>query len=323
MQTLINLLNAAVRSGTPLLLATSGEILTEKSGNLNLGVEGIMYMGAIGGLGAAWYFEQWFGGGAIAAVACFVIAFLLGLLGSLIYSILTTTLRANQNVTGLTLTIFGTGFAKYFGEHLGNQAGGYVAVSKDTTAIFNYAPFAALKDIPVVGPLLFSYNWMVYLAIVFALVMGWFLNHTRKGLMLRSVGEDPATADTAGISVSRYRYGATLIGGGLGGLGGMYMAMVGQNGIWATDCVSGYGWLAIALVIFATWSPLRAIYCAIIFGGLDVMYMYFPIKGLPTQIYISLPYIVTILVLIFTSMRQSKEHSIPAGTGLNYYREDR
>ena len=324
MNTLVSLLNAAVLAGTPLLLATCGEILTEKSGSLNLGGEGMMYMGAIAGLAGAWYVEQWFGhGGLLAAVFAFVFAFLCGALGGLIYAILTISLRANQNVTGLTLAIFGTGFGKFFGEVLGHKAGGYVTVNAETKAMYGRINFGKLSEIPVLGTLFFKYNWLVYFALAVAILLGWFLNRTRKGLSLRAVGESPGTADSAGISVTRYRYLAALGGGGLCGLGGMYMSMVDQKGIWVHDCISGYGWLAIALVIFATWNPLRAIYCSIIFGGLSVMYMYVPISGLPLPIYRMFPYIATIIVLIITSMMQIKEHAQPAGTGLNYFREER
>lgn len=324
MNTLINLLNAAVLAGTPLLLATCGEILTEKSGSLNLGVEGIMYMGAIAGLAGAWFVEQWFGqGGLLAVVFAFIFAFLCGALAGLIYAILTVSLRANQNVTGLTLAIFGTGFGKFFGEVLGHKAGGYVTVTDQTKAMYGRINFGKLAEIPVIGTLFFKYNWLVYLSLAIAIFLGWYLKRTRRGLSLRAVGESPATADSAGINVTRYRYLAALVGGGLCGLGGMYMSMVDQKGIWVQDCISGYGWLAIALVIFATWNPLRAIYCAIIFGGLSVMYMYVPIKGLPVPIYRMFPYIATIIVLIITSLMQIKEHAQPAGTGLNYFREER
>jgi len=320
----INWINAAVLAGTPLLLATNGEILTEKSGNLNLGVEGQMYMGAIAGLAAAWFTEQWFGiGGIIPLIAAVIFAFLMGCISGLIYAVLTVTLRANQNVTGLTLAIFGTGFGRFFGEVLSNKAGGYVAVGRETKNVFGNITFGKLTEIPVIGTLFFRYNWLVYFALIIAIILGWFLNKTRKGLSLRAVGESPGTADSAGINVTRYKYAATTIGGGLCGIGGMYMSMVNQNGVWQPNCVSGYGWLAIALVIFSKWSPLRAIYSSIIFGGLTVMYMRIPIPGLPRDIYMMFPYIATIIVLILTSIRQSKEHAQPASTGYNYYREER
>jgi simple sugar transport system permease protein len=323
------LIVAAVLAGTPLLLGALGEILTERSGNLNLGVEGMMFMGAISGLVGAYVYEQAVLAagiavvGAVSALVALLVSFVVGAFGALIYGFLTITLRANQNVTGLVLTIFGTGFANFFGEHFGLLAGGYVAVSSVTKQAFAplYIPF--LSDIPVLGQLLFQYNWMVYFALAVALIMALFLFKTRFGLNLRAVGEDPAAADAAGISVEKYRYLATVIGGGICGIGGMYMSMVTTSGVWVHGCVTGYGWLAVALVIFATWSPLRGILVAIVFGGLMILRMYVSIPGLPVQLYEMLPYLATIVVLILTSVRQSKKHSMPASTGLNYFREER
>lgn len=324
MITLQRLFIAAVLAGAPLLLATLGEILSQKAGQLNLGVEGMMYMGAVSGLAGAYYAEQYLGlvgvPGALVALAA---SFVVGALGALIYAFLTISLRANQNVTGLTLTIFGTGFGKFFGEVLSKEAGGYVRAATETVQVFGKLDMGRLTALPVVGPLFFNFNFLVYLAIVLALVMGFFFNRTRQGLHLRAVGEDPATADAAGIPVTRYKYLATITGGGICGIAGMYMSMVNQKGIWVPDCVRGYGWLAVALVIFATWSPFRALYCGLIFGGLTVMRMYFPIQGVPTQLYEMFPYAVTILVLIFTSIQQSREHAMPSSCGRNYFREER
>ncbi|MDO5734596.1 MAG: ABC transporter permease [Eubacteriales bacterium] len=321
--TLISFINAAVLAGTPLLLATLGEILTEKSGQLNLGVEGMMYMGAVSGLAAAWYTEKLIAPGWPAAFMALIISFIVGSLGALIYAFLTITLRANQNVTGLTLTIFGTGFAKFFGEVLSHKAGGYVTCADPTKAAFAKLDLPYLSSLPIVGKLFFNYNLLVYFAFIVAIVMAVVFYRTRAGLKLRAVGEDPAAADAAGIRVIRSKYLATIIGGGLCGIGGMYMSMVNQKGIWVPECVSGYGWLAVALVIFATWSPLRAIYCAIIFGGLTILSLYLRIPGLDLQLYGMLPFVVTIFVLIFTSIRQAKEHRMPKSCGVNYFREER
>lgn len=329
LSTLSSLFIAAVLAGTPLLLGALGEILTEKSGNLNLGVEGMMFMGAITGLAGSYYYEQGVlksGGnpnGAVSAVIALLVAFLAGAFGALIYSFLTISLRANQNVTGLTLTIFGTGFGNFFGEYIGQKAGGYVAVSGTTKAAFSKLHIPFLSDIPVIGKLFFEYNWLVYFSIILAIIMTWFFNKSRVGLNLRAVGESPATADAAGINITKYKYLATVIGGGICGIGGMYMSMVTTSGVWVHGCVSGYGWLAVALVIFATWSPARGMLVALIFGGLTIMRMYVNIPGLPAQIYDMLPYVATIIVLVVTSMRESKEHAQPRSCGTNYFREER
>ncbi|MEG1548531.1 MAG: ABC transporter permease [Clostridia bacterium] len=330
MDNFINIFNAAVLAGAPLLLGTLGEILTEKSGHLNLGVEGMMYMGAAMGLAGAYYYEQLMlaagsvVSGPIAALLSLLAAFIAGGFGALIYSFLTVTLRADQNVTGLTLTIFGAGFGNFFGELMGLGAqGGYAAVGDNVKAAFGSVNVPMISEIPYVGRLLFQYNWMVYFTIILAVIMAWFLNRTRVGLNLRAVGESPATADAAGINVARYKYIATVVGGGICGVGGMYISMINMRGVWVHNCVGGWGWIAVALVIFATWSPARGLICAAIFGGLSILRLYVSIPGLPTQIYDMLPYVATILVLIITSIRQSKEHAQPKSCGTNYFREER
>ena len=326
---MVNLFAAAVLAGTPLLLGALGEILTEKSGNLNLGVEGMMYMGAISGLIGAYSYEKialglgWPIYGFVAALAALFCSFLIGALGALIYAFLTISLRANQNVTGLTLAIFGTGFGNFFGEFFAVKEGGYIAVGTETKQAFQGLKIPGLSDIPVVGKMFFQYDWMVYFAIVLAVLMAVFFNKSRVGLFLRAVGEDPASADANGISITRYKYLATVIGGGICGIGGMYISMVTTKGVWVHNCVSGLGWLAVALVIFATWRPGRAILVSVIFGGLMVMRMYVSISQLPDQIYDMLPYIATVAVLIFTGIRRSKEHAQPKSCGVNYFREER
>ena len=325
MDLIINLLNAAVLAGTPLLLGTLGEILTEKSGNLNLGVEGMMFMGGIAGLASSFYYEAAAGAAAngfVSALLAVLGAFACGAFGALLYSFLTVTLRANQNVTGLTLTIFGTGFANFFGEHMALKAGGYAAVSDITKAAFGNLNFPGLSNIPYLGKLLFSYNFVVYLGIVIALILAWFLGRTRTGLNLRAVGESPATADAAGLNVARYKYLATCIGGGICGLGGMYVTMVTCKGVWVHNSINGQGWIAVALVIFAAWSPLRGLLGALVFGGLSIMRMYVNL-GIPMQIYDMLPFVATVLVLILSSIKESREHAQPKSCGNNYFREER
>ena len=199
---LLNLITAAVLYGTPLLYGTSGEILTEKSGNLNLGVEGMMFMGGALGLGAAFYYEK-LAGAAVSAPLAVVIAiaasFLAGALAALLFSFLTITLRANQNVTGLALTIFGTGVGQYIGEFMRVREGTYVAVSNTLKGAFNGSPFPVfLQELPVVGRLLFSHSIFTYLGIAMAVAMGLYLHRSRSGLYLRAVGESPATAGRQG-----------------------------------------------------------------------------------------------------------------------------
>ena len=326
MDTFINFFNAAVLAGTPLLFGTLGEILTEKSGNLNLGVEGMMFMGAVSGLASVFLLEVGLGiemAGFLAVLIAIFGAFIAGAFGALLYSVLVVSFRTQQNVTGLALTIFGIGFGNFFGEFLGRFSPvGFMRISGAAQTGFANLNIPVLSEIPVIGPLLFSYNILVYLAIAIAIVMAIFLNRTRWGLNLRAVGENPATADAASINVTRYKYLATCIGGGICGLGGMYIAMVTTAGIWVHDAVQGSGWIAVALVIFVTWSPGRALLGSFVFGGLRIMRLYLEL-GIPTQIYDMFPFIVTILVLIVTSIRQSKEHRPPAILGLNYFREER
>ncbi|WP_294522871.1 ABC transporter permease, partial [uncultured Pseudoflavonifractor sp.] len=310
MDKVLSFVVAAVLAGTPLLFGTLGEILTEKSGNLNLGVEGMMFMGGVAGLAGSYYYEQAVASPnpVVSVVIAIVCAILCAAFGALIYSVLTITLRANQNVTGLALTIFGTGFANFLGEAIGNTASSrYMAVGNVTKNAFN-SGIPVLQDLPVVGKLLFSYNFMVYLGIVVAIILAWFLGRSRAGLNLRSVGESPATADAAGINVTVYKYLATCVGGGICGLGGLYIVMNSANGVggvWVHNCVNGKGWIAVALVIFATWSPARALLGSLVFGALSVMRLYVAL-GIPAQIYDIFPYIATVIVLVAVSMRRKR-----------------
>jgi len=326
MDTFINFFNAAVLAGTPLLFGTTGEILTEKSGNLNLGVEGMMFIGAISGLASVFLLEMWLGveiAGGLAVLLAVLGAFVAGAAAAFIYSVLVVSLRTQQNVTGLALTIFGVGFGNFFGEVLGRRSPtGFVAISSSAREGFARLHIPILSDIPVLGPLLFNYNILVYLAILIAVLLSVFLNRTRWGLNLRAVGENPAAADATSINVTRYKYLATCIGGGICGIGGMYIAMVTTSGVWVHNAVRGFGWISVALVIFATWSPRRALIGSLIFGGLTIMRFYLPL-GIPMQIYDTFPYVATILVLVATSIRARKENNPPGHIGVNYFREER
>ena len=323
----IALVIAAITYGTPLLFGTLGEVLTEKSGSLNLGVEGIMFMGGAIGLGGVFYYEKAAGVGAngyVAVVIGILCAFLAGALASLIFSFLTITLRANQNVTGLALSIFGTGIGQYIGEYMRVREGGYISISTRLAGFFQNAPFPAfLRNIPFVGGILFGNSVFFYLGIIVAVAMFWYLNRTRSGLYLRSVGESPATADAAGINVTRYRYLAAITGGGVSAVGGMVYIMTIAGCVWNHEGLSGEGWLAVALVIFCLWRPLSAIWGSVLFGALMILYLRLVIPFIPTQLYKILPYVVTVVVLILSSMRNNKEKQPPASLGLSYFREDR
>ena len=327
MSFVINFFVAAVLMGTTLMYGTLGEILTEKSGNMNLGVEGLIYMGGSTGLIAAFVYERAAGDSAVPMIAlllAFAAAFAAAALGSLLYAFLTITLRTNQNVTGLALTIFGVGYGEFFGEYFRQIGNGRLQVSEATGKLFSQPLLPSfLRDIPVVGKMLFSYNFMIYLVLVIAVLMAWYFSKTRSGLCLRAVGEDPATADAAGINVTKYKYLATCLGGGICGLGGLYFTMVSAGDNWSTGAMDGKGWLAVALVIFALWKPLRAVWGSILFGALMIMYMRVTQLGIPTEIYKILPYVVTVIVLITISIRQKRESQPPASLGNAYFREER
>lgn len=328
MSQIVSLFQAAVYFGTVILFGAVGEILAEKSGNLNLGVPGIMYMGGIAGLISAFLYENSTANPVpgVALIVTLVASFATAMLGGLIYSVLTISLRANQNVTGLTLTIFGSGFANLFGGTLNKMAGGAGQISVAFTSRIYRTKIPFLSDSTgILGELFFFYGFLAYVAIIVALAVKWFLNRTSTGLNLRAVGENPATADAAGINVTKYKYVATCVGAGISGLGGLYYTMDYIKGTWATDgSIEKLGWLAVALVIFATWKPNRAIWGAYLFGLLSWAYYYLPgLTRSSQEIFKMLPYIATLFVLIVVSLRRSKESQPPAGLGLPYFREDR
>lgn len=313
-----NFLYAAILAGVPLLFGTLGEILTEKAGNVNLGVEGMMYMGAVFGFMGAYYLDS--------AIAALLFAFLGGLAGALAYAFLTVTLKANQNVAGLTLTIFGTGLANLLGTNMINGSGtGAAMVSDAMKAFFRPMDMGALTSLPYVGKLLFNHSLFTYLGIVLALAAGWYLNHTSRGLNLRAVGENPAAADAAGVNVSAYKYVHILLGGGICGLGGAYIALVTCGGNWTYNCVGGQGWIAVALVIFAVWSPYKALLGSLVFGALSVLKLYIPasVVNIPSAFFSMLPFLVTCVILVISSIRMRRESQQPHACGVNYFREER
>ena len=326
MSSLVGWILLAVRFGTVIMFGSLGEIMTQKSGNLNLGVPGLMYLGAFAGFVGAYSYEtsvenpNAFLSVTIAILACFAAA----MLGGLIYSFLTITLRANQNVTGLALTTFGTGIANFLGTFVMK---GSIAIKADFTSKIFRKPVPYLSGLGVFGDIFFSHGFLVYVAIILAVFLSFFLNRTRAGLNLRAVGENPATADAAGINVTKYKYLATCLGAGITGLGGLFYIFDYNNGIWATtDDIGGLGWLAVALVIFTTWKPVNAIWGAYVFGMLFWLYQYLPSLlgiNIPPDIARMAPYVVTIIVLIAISLRRKKENQAPSSLGLSYFREER
>ena len=253
-----------------------------------------------------------------------IAALIAGGLGGLVYSVLTISLRANQNVTGLALTTFGVGLGNFFGGSLSKLAGGVGQISTAVTASAFRLKIPLLSEIPVLGDMLFSYGFLTYFILALSVYLSWYLNRTRQGLCLRAVGESPATADAAGINVSLYKYLATVIGGAICGLGGLYFVMEYSGGTWTNNGFGDRGWLAVALVIFARWRPLNALWGSLLFGALYILYLYIPGLGRSMQeIFKMLPYVVTIIVLIFTSLRRKKEDQPPEHLGLPYFREER
>ncbi|MBU3155284.1 ABC transporter permease [Clostridium estertheticum] len=312
MNSVTTFLAAAVVAGTPLLFATLGELLTEKVGNLNLGVEGMMLMGSVIGFMAG----VSTGNPIIAMIA----AAIAGGFGALIYAFLTISLRANQVVCGLTLTIFGTGFSSMVGKNLIGQ------VTPNTIKNF-FVPIRIpiIGNIPFIGDIFFNHDVFVYFGYIMTILLFIYLYKTAKGLNTMAVGENPAAADAASINVSLYKYINTLIGGALCGLGGAYLSLV-YVPAWQENVTAGRGWIAVALVIFATWKPQKAIIGAYLFGGLDILG--FRLQGLPgfeiSQYLIDLlPYVVTIVILVIVSMRKSGKNSPPAGLSVPYFREER
>jgi len=310
-------LYAAILAGTPLLLGTLGEIITEKSGSLNLGVEGIMYMGAIASYGVAMATQN--------ALLSVLAGFLAGALASFIFAFLTVTLSANQNVTGLTLTIFGTGVANFIGQNIKFAATETLTLSASVQSALLPINMGFLTNIPIIGKLLFNQSILTYLAVALAIGAHFYLNRTRQGLNLRAIGENPAAADAMGVNVTRYKYLHILLGGGICALGGVYIALVTCVGNWQPNIISGQGWIAVALVIFASWRPLRAIIGSLVFGALSILRLYVPssVIAIPAPLFAMVPFIVTCIVLVVSSIRMKKENQQPAACGVNYFREER
>ncbi len=325
-QMLITFIQQSIRLSSTLLLGSTGEIITEKSGNLNLGTPGIMASGAISGIAGAYFYTR---SGVtfnplisiLITLACCIVG---SLLTTLIYCFLTITLKTNQNVTGLALTTFGVGISNFVGSIINQRMGGtgIAAFPEIGKAYRTPLPFA--DKLGVFGDIFLSYGFMTYLAIIIAIVVSFVITKTRVGLNLRSVGEAPATADAAGINVDRYKYVATCLGGVISGMGGLYYVMDFAAANWQNNILDQFGWLSVALVIFAVWRPNIAIPGSMIFGALYVIGPFLLNLSTKDQELLKiLPYVVTIIILTIMSMRKKRETQPPASLGLPYFREER
>lgn len=323
---MIAFITSAISIGMVFLFGCVGEILTEKAGHLNLGIPGIMCMGTAGGC----LFVSLFMNETNAASSSFGVWLLLvllavtgaavfGALGGLVYSFLTVTLKSNQNITGLALTTFGAGIAQFIMDQYVDR----LYFSQASVLIKSSLPFA--DKLGWFGEIFLSYGIFVYLAIAIAIVAAIVLKKTSVGLNLRAVGENPATADAEGINVTGYKYGATLVGSAIAGLGGVFYIMDYIGGSWEnSSTIEGLGWLAIALVIFTMWKPDLSILGSVIFGALYIVANYIVgISFAQMRLLKLLPYVITVIVLIVTSIIGKKETQPPASLGLNYFREDR
>ena len=323
-------IHRAVMQGVPLLFGSTGEIITEKAGHLNLGIPGIMYVGGISGVIGAFFYEHSVPQGeqlnGVLAVLIPLLASIAGsLLMGLVYSFLTVTLRANQNVTGLALTTFGVGVGNFFGGSLIKLVDTdmpSIALTKTSAFFSKTLPFA--DNFGAFGEIFLSYSFLAYAAIIIAFASAFILKRTKVGLNLRAIGENPATADAAGINVSKYKYIATCAGSMIAGLGGLYYVMDYATGVWSNDGFGDRGWLAIALVIFAVWRPNVSVIGSILFGALFIVHNYIPNLSMSDQeLFKMAPYVVTLIVLIVISMRDKKENQPPQSLGISYFREDR
>lgn len=312
---IVSILTITIRAGASLLYATLGEILTERAGVLNLGVEGIMMMGAASAFAVSYHSKNaWLG--LLAALG-------VGALLAFIHAFLTVTMRAEQVVSGLALTLFGTGLAAFMGQRLGPAGTTMVGLEGPG---FQRTPLPLLSQLPVLGESLFNQDILVYVLCLLVPLLWFFLYKTQSGLSLRAVGENPQAADVMGVDVTRARYLYTVLGGVLMGAAGAHLSLAYLQG-WADNITGGRGWIAIALVIFATWDPVRAVIGALLFGGINALQFRLQARGttIPASFLNMLPYISTILVLVLITWRErvSKRVGAPSALGLPYIREEK
>ncbi|MBN2260589.1 MAG: ABC transporter permease [Clostridiales bacterium] len=305
---LIAILAAAITSGTPILFAALGEIVTEKSGVQNLGLEGMMLVGAVSGFMMGYLTHNLFLAVLVAALGGGILA--------LIHSFITITLKANQVVSGLALTIFGTGLSGYLGKP-------YIGMPAPVK--FEIVPIPILSKIPVIGTIFFNHNLLVYFSYILIFVLWFYIYRTRQGLNLRATGENPGAADSLGVNVFRLRYLYTVIGGMLAGIGGAYLSLASAPS-WVENMSGGRGWLAVALVIFAVWNPARAVFGAYLFGGVEALGYRMQAIGVTVSPFFlnMMPYLLTIIVLIIVTINTQHKHiGEPEALGKSYDREER
>ncbi|MHB8621624.1 MAG: ABC transporter permease [Chloroflexota bacterium] len=299
---------AAVASGTSILLPALGEVLAERSGILNLGVEGMMLMGALFG-----YIVDVDSANLLLA---FVVAAVAGMVLALVHAFLTVTLRANQIVSGLAVTLFGSGLTAFIGKPF---------VGATAPATMARIPIPGLSQIPFLGKVFFTQDPIVYGTFVLVPVMAFYIYRTRGGLNLRAVGESPATADAMGVSVAARRYFYTLLGGALAGLGGAYLSLF-YTPSWVEGLTAGRGWIAVGLVVFGLWDPYRVLVGAYLFGFVDGFQLRIQAVGtnVPSFFLNMLPYLFTVLVVAISSGEKLQRRlGVPTSLGLPYWREER
>lgn len=320
----VTFLMSAIAIGTVLLFGCIGETITEKAGHLNLGIPGIMCTGTVGG---CLFVSLYLKGLQTVEDASWIMLILVSMFGAFlfasvtgaIYAVMTITFRCNQNITGLAITIFGNGLTQFLMHSYVDKTG----FSTAGKIIAKCLPFAENSD--GIVKVLFGHGFYVYFAVIIALITTFIFNRTKVGLNLRAIGENTATADAMGVNITLYKYVAILVGSGIAGFGGLFYIMDYVKGSWENaSTIEAFGWLAIALVIFTLWKPNISIIGSYLFGALYIAaFVFGNISFAGREVLKMLPYIITILVLIVTSMMNKKEHQPPASLGLSYFREDR
>lgn len=315
-------LHNAIRFAAVFIFGSTGEIIIEKSGHLNLGIPGIMCFGAVGGcIGEQIYMNSVANGSPESAFGAVMLGILFAMLFAgmmgLLYGYMTISLRCNQNVTGLTITTFGIGIFNFWIKKMGTEGVTFYTVSD-----YFSSPFFNTTGSGWFNELFLSYGVLVYLAFIIAIIASIVLRKTRTGMHLSAIGENPAAADAAGINVTKYKYVSSVIGAAIAGLGGLFCIMDITMGS-LEYAIDAMGWLAVALVIFSLWKPGIAILGSLLFGGLYILPNYLNVNFSQMELVNMLPYAVTILVLIVTSIRNKKENQPPASLGLSYFREER